>query len=280
MMACFKCPVCGNDFEITPEMVNVPVICPVCAAQVTVDSAAFQMATFQTANINSGAMPPPPDMPPPVMGQAYTQTMDGFGNMCLQQQGNGIFVSDRDYNTLFQMVIQAFQQAGVTIKESNPANGVISGKSPYGINPFGMTVSCKFSSYGNNISFQITAMFTDTLDTFGATKNKIREISNIIQQQAPMLENVPRNTQMLMNLQQGNTKDYTALANTGRVFSILGFFVPFVVLAGLIISIVVLCIATDNRNDDARRIATSGLIIAICAIVLSTLIWNFAYGFF
>jgi len=266
-MASVKCLKCGNSIELDASMIGVPLKCPVCAFEFSIDSATMQRlqnAAGPTVN------PAPAVNPAPTVNPGMN-----MGNMYLVQQGHGLFSTDRDYNTVFQFVMQAFQQAGVSIQTSNPAGGLIVGKAPCGLNAFGMTVRCNFSNFGNQITFQITAMFTDAFDTLGNARAKVQEISDLILRQSSVLQNAPVNTQMLMLPQYRAANDYTNLANIGRIFSILGLFIPYVTaVVGLIISIVVLCVANGECNNEARRIATIGLIISLSSIVLYALLWD------
>lgn len=258
-MAEIQCNFCFNYIEVDPQWQVVR--CPYCNN------------TFQVVLPGNNAPVPQTQYFQPEQAAYSTpqpQSQFSVPNIYLQQQDANTLITNGDYNTLFELVIQAMMSNNVSIKTSDPATGTISGNAPYGINPFGMSVNCHIYGQAGSAMVKFQACFTDSFDTFGACRQKISEIISCIMSQSQILQSaaVTSVAPAMSQYNSPSSSEASSLASNGRICGILGFFIPLASWIGLVLSIIAL--SKIPAGDKATRsIAQTGLILSIIAIVLN-----------
>lgn len=198
----------------------------------------------------------------------------------VQQLGDGRFAFNGDYDWGFEVAQQAMSECKVKIKEADPARGVIKGKCSYGINPFGITVTAAFHASGNQSILEMSANLTDSFDTFGACKKKVRQISERVIELgrgSVSSEAVVPNAALANNTQPVSTRppsysDRSGVSHRGKAISgfclsLGGLLIGPVAIVGVIMSGVALSNMSTSNNEQGKGFAIAGVIVGFIALL-------------
>lgn len=182
------------------------------------------------------------------------------------------------YKDAFSLTRQAMVECGVSIKDESYEKGVLNGKSKYGINPFGMSINGDLYTEGESTRVEISASFTDAIDTFGACKKKVDEITERLRLMSGSsssstswgelgeMDFSPAARQRRKRI----GPSHKGKAVTGFILGVGGLlFSLFAGLAALILSISALIGISRSNNKSGKVFAIIGVILgAICALLL------------
>lgn len=197
--------------------------------------------------------------------------------------GEGRFRFSIPYEQALQAVRRAMQDCDVKVKEFDAARGVIRGKARYGINLFGITVVAAFHSSGSDTAVEITATLTDAIDTFGATRKKVQQVSERLMDLMASPATVDHESQPASRaavrsrplrslssapiFEEQEGPSHKGLAVTGTLLSLGGLCIGPVSIPGLILSGVAMHKMDTSTNKDGRGWAVSGVIIGLLSLV-------------
>jgi len=122
-----------------------------------------------------------PALPPTARAiGALTQSSTSGHRPIVTTNGEGHLAFSCGSEQAWAIVEKAMTECGVKIKERSSEKGLIRGKCRYGINFFGITVAATLCCDSGTTKAEISATLADAIDTFGACKKKVRQISERI----------------------------------------------------------------------------------------------------
>lgn len=186
-MGMIQCRLCNNFFQIYPQCRTA--ICPYCNNKIDL-TAAFE----QTQN---------------------------SAQVFLQQQSEDTLITNGDFNTLFDVVVQVMMFNNVSIQISDKMSGVISGNALYETNFSGMVVECNFYRQNDLTMIKFNAYFNNAFDNSGVCRGKISEIVSGVMTQFHIIQSsagisyMPKNSQYYAR----NAGGTSAMSTNGRVYN-------------------------------------------------------------
>ena len=268
-----KCPKCHSIISIlkpqimakvNPEKLKEFILCPFCAEEIPKHSKICEHCG-ENLHTNKTIIAP---------------TKSKMIEVALINNGRVMFSCP--YDKALNITENAMVASGAKIKKIDKVKGLIVGKCRYGINLFGITINCIFySKDSKTIVSEITASFTDAIDTVSACENKVaqicREIVWIAKNQhsmpqnhgEPVIKTATDSNQALTSITDQMGPCHRKKAITGFIFSLVGIFLGVTSVPGIIISSIALNSIFNSKNKKGKGIALAGVIIG----AFSTLVW-------
>lgn len=294
----FTCSSCAQPLEIDEAGAGMNVPCPHCGTEVLVPTAsALPPKETQAPVAQTSPSSNPQQKPCPFCGEHILaiakkckhcgEFLDGSKREPQPNKSkfeiieNGKFAYSGNYSEVFNLVERALSDCEVKIKERSIERGSLVGKCSYGLNAFGITVTASFYQDPGQTRIDIAANLSDALDTFGACKKKVSQITDRLRSMSasPAFGNPSASPSigetMPPSYSERTGPSQKGKAVTGLCFAIAGLLVnPFALMGimAMIFSGIAITGMTTSKNKSGKAIAVAALIIGVIDTV-----WGLLY---